>query len=282
MCFCCVRAAGSPRCSSSGTWGSRMRSWCWGRCRPQMVTSRLPWSSYLLEAQGSELVPHGQKAFHRGGRGLSCCQGMINDGCRHTIYSFFVFFLTYVPNLHTVRFNWAGMTAFFLWMLLDFNFKINVIMLTSSTPEPLSMLFYSRQLTINVSLQSVFNFAETLMRSYLACSDFILLVYRCVIMRAHLTFLHLASSAQLMHSPRSPTRWQCSSLFPPSCDWLSSQQSCSLVFAFFFFSFLFLPLLNLKSCSWSALCWARAWEMVVFLLCLRAFISHSNSPVLQR
>lgn len=31
-----------------------MRSWCWGRCRPQMVTSRLPWSSFLLEAPDCE------------------------------------------------------------------------------------------------------------------------------------------------------------------------------------------------------------------------------------
>lgn len=103
--------------------------------------------------------PMDKKAFHRGGRGLSCCQGMINDGCRHTIY---IVFLTYVPHLQTVRFNWAVMTAFFLWMLLDLNFKINVIMLTSSTPEPLSMLFHRRLI---YDFIYVFNFAETLARS---------------------------------------------------------------------------------------------------------------------
>lgn len=61
MCLCVARAAGSPRCSSSGTWGSRMRNWCWERCRPQMVTSRLPWSSSLLAAQGCEPRAHRPK-----------------------------------------------------------------------------------------------------------------------------------------------------------------------------------------------------------------------------
>lgn len=80
MCFCFARAAGSPRCSSSGTWGSRMRSWCWGRCRPQMVTSRLPWSSYLLEAQDSEPGPNGQKFLQRREQEKAChASQKIND-----------------------------------------------------------------------------------------------------------------------------------------------------------------------------------------------------------
>lgn len=54
---CGFRADGSPRCSSSGTWASKMRSWCWGRCRPQTETSRPPWSSFLLVAPDFETEP---------------------------------------------------------------------------------------------------------------------------------------------------------------------------------------------------------------------------------
>lgn len=124
MCFCFARAAGSPKCSSSGTWGSRMRIWCWGRCRPQMVTSSRPWSSYLLEAQDSEPVPHRQRRESS----ASGCPDMRNDGFRHTV--FFIMTLFSYIQCHI----WVPQSSRQLSLIDVTGHIINVIMLTSSTP----------------------------------------------------------------------------------------------------------------------------------------------------